>query len=60
MAALILEAVRRIKSSIFAPLAKPPAIQILERCESSEAVAACGFVAFESFTQSIPSFVKTF
>ena len=59
IAALILEAVRRTRSSIFAPLAKPPAIQIFERCDNSDAVAACGFVALESLTQVTPSFVRT-
>ena len=59
MAALIRFAVRSTNSSIAAPLANPPAIQITDSCESSDAVAACGFVALESSTQLIASAVCT-
>ena len=41
-----------------APFARPPAIQTTDKCELIEAIAECGFVAFESSTHEMPSFSK--
>ena len=46
-------------SSMLAPFANPPAIQMTLKYESNDAIAACGLVAFESSTQFISPLLRT-